>query len=152
MVDTAWGLSFINSTLSNAYTWLPTKASLRLSADADPVLGVAGVNVNGTSAGETSPPNVAILVHKRTDFGGRRGQGRCYIPGGYLSDPSVGNTGAITTGALATLNTNINGFRTKIETAGGRLVLLHESESILPRNIIGVDVDAVIATQRRRLR
>jgi hypothetical protein len=53
---------------------------------------------------------------------------------------------------LATLNTNINGFRTKIETAGGRLVLLHESESILPRNIIGVDVDAVIATQRRRLR
>jgi len=63
----------------NALTVTQVRVSMGQDGSEDLVGMVAGTNT-GSSAKASPPPNVAVLVHKVTARGGRRGRGRMFIP------------------------------------------------------------------------
>lgn len=138
-----------------AYRYGPT--TLRLNQ-----LGVESVYIDpeqeiGTGgSADFLPQNSAILVHKRTARGGRRGRGRFYIPG--VQEDHVSDTGLLDEEYLSDLQDNMNALLTgmtsePLPTVG--MWLLHGtglSAVVDPDEVTLLTVDPVIATQRRRLR
>jgi hypothetical protein len=105
------------------------------------------------------PPNVALLVHKRTARGGRRGRGRMYIPW-TLSTTSTGEGGVIAPASLTPMQTACNVWLSSISSGAGPVVLLHRpstpgtarpSTPGSPNVVTSMVVDPLCATQRRRL-
>jgi len=97
-------------------------------------------------------PQVSILTHKHTDFGGRAGRGRAYFPG--APEDEVGGSGALAGGYATSWQTFLDGFITELETELCPAVLLHGAGSPIttPSPLTGWTVDARVATQRRRNR
>jgi hypothetical protein len=152
LVDTAWGLAWANLYLSNQYTWLPTKAALRLNPVDEPVIGIGGATVTGSGSFQPPAPHTCALVHKRTAFGGRDGQGRSYLVAGYLDETKISSSGQIDGAQISIMQDKITDFMENVVTADAELVLLHENEASVPRPITAVPLDSFVATQRRRLR
>jgi hypothetical protein len=97
-------------------------------------------------------PQVAVLIHKTTLFGGHAGRGRMFAPGAMESD--VGNNGVLDSGTLGAWQTSVDGLLSDLGTALLIPVLLHGAGSPLstPSTITDFTVDSTVATQRRRLR
>lgn len=117
------------------------------------LIGFSPTNVACTAAGSGPPPNVAILVHKRTARGGRRGRGRMFLPW-FGSEGDHDETGSINGTALTQYQTAVDTFRTSLTSLAGPMVLLHgpgETTPGPPDTITGLDVDRLVSTQRRRL-
>lgn len=109
-------------------------------------------SLQGTATGQSVGPNTAWLVHKSTNFGGRAGRGRMYIPG---CSESLVTTSGEANGTTATVFTNLlEAFRTGMATSDCVLHLLHGAGSPLtvPTEITGLACDQRVATQRRRNR
>jgi len=106
--------------------------------------------VIGTASGNTPPQNCALLVKKRTGIGGRRGQGRMYIPPFAIDENAVGPNGVLLPGFLAQVQGGVNA----VWGSNFATYLLHsDSPSPMdPTPINSLIVDRSIATQRRRLR
>lgn len=108
----------------------------------------------------TSPsPNCAVLVHKTTGRGGRRGRGRMYLPWA-CTNTSLTEAGTIGAADVTAVQNAVNAWRTAVIAGVGPLVLLHRPSTIgtvrpstpgPPNEITGLTVDPLIATQRRRL-
>jgi hypothetical protein len=98
------------------------------------------------------PQNTAVLVKKVSGLGGRRNRGRFYVPG--ISVLDIGNTGIINSGPLASWGTAVNNFLLGMESGSfmDNLVIFHSSAPLTPTVIADLDVDPIVATQRRRLR
>ena len=121
---------------------------------------VVGTETNGSArAVATVPPNCALLVKKSTNRGGRRGRGRMYIPWA-IDDNQIDETGLISSGEVTAAQTAADDFLEELGTAAGEegphpMYLLHESEGETapgsPNLVIGLSVDVIVATQRRRL-
>ena len=103
----------------------------------------------------------ALLIHKRTLRGGRRGRGRMYIPW-LLLESQVSDTGVIDSAYLATLQTASNTFLNNIAAlaAFDDMRLLHsesgddvENPSVpgSPNAVTSLTVDPIVGSQRRRL-
>jgi hypothetical protein len=111
------------------------------------------ISVVGGASGAKTPAQVAVLCHKRTARGGRRGRGRMFIPWG-VSESDVGEAGNIGTSALATINTAMGNFLTALQTQAVPMVILH-GEGLTPLGapdlVTSLVCDAVTSTQRRRL-
>lgn len=110
---------------------------------------------NGTRAsGVATTSNIALLVRKISDRVGRPGRGRMFIPW-VLSQSSVDEVGNITPTAVTDMQDRADAFLTSLQTAGLQMVILHDSTvpNATPASlVIGLNVDSVVATQRRRLR
>lgn len=142
-------------------TWASTILTLQTSAiTLESVLVKFGPNTTGPSgehtgaevgglSGQGSPSNCAYLVRKNTALGGRRGRGRMYIPG--CLETSVGSDGAILEPDLANIQDQVTAFGAALVLAGLPMVVLH-SDATTPTPVTTLVVQAVIATQRRRLR
>lgn len=107
----------------------------------------------GTGNINTLPPNCAVLVHKRTQRGGRRGRGRLFIPW-CVSEGNVGENGVIDSSVVATLQTTLTGWFVDLEARGVPMYLLHQDGQTspgLPTKVTSLAVDPLISTQRRRL-
>lgn len=108
----------------------------------------------GGLAGNVLPQNSAVLVHKRTAFGGRRNRGRMFVPA-MLGEAVVDNVGVITPAARTDFQNQFNNLLLDNRAANLDPVILH-SEGISPvtppTNIATLQVDGRISTQRRRLR
>lgn len=113
---------------------------------------VLPTDIDGTATGEADSPNVAYLIHKVTEFGGRTGRGRMYLPG--VPSPNVFNNGLLSDAWRASTLAAFSGFYTDLTTAGLFPLLLHGPDSPVttPLPITDFVVDARVATQRRRLR
>lgn len=77
------------------------------------------VGMTGTRTGTMLPSEVAAVVSKKGDFGGRSGRGRAYIPGANIAD-MVQATGYWTDGFISSLNslgTAITGQIAGVDTA-----------------------------------
>lgn len=112
-----------------------------------------GYNVPGDLAGYAQPPNVAILVHKQSNRGGRRGRGRLFLPWS-ISQGHVLESGQIEEPHWTNLKNACTAFFTKLQTEEIPMVLLHQEGKTTagaPDLVTGLRVDARIATQRRRL-
>lgn len=111
----------------------------------------AGGGVGGSSAAPATP-QVAILVQKQTEFGGRSGKGRLYFPG--VQEASVNGDGALITGYRNDWQTAVANFRTKLDTNDLPMVVFHRPGAPLtvPSIVSALSVQAKVATQRRRNR
>ena len=110
------------------------------------------VSLPGLDSGTPVPPNVSVLVHKHTAFGGRQGRGRMYIPG--IPEGQVDGAGTITSATPAVWTTRFNNFLGVLEAADYPMVLLHAGSGAVttPYPVIGLTCSSTVATQRRRLR
>jgi hypothetical protein len=117
------------------------------------VVGIDPTISAGQKGGVTSPPNVAMLVHKRTARGGRRGRGRMFVPWSWTT-AEVQENGVVLATPLTTANVAVNAWLTKINTGLGAMVILHgpgKSTLGAPNTVTSLSVDNIIGTQRRRL-
>jgi hypothetical protein len=116
-------------------------------------------NVVGTDSVEKLPPNNALLIHKRTSRGGRRGRGRMFLPW-VMGEAATQENGLILTGSLPTLQNAINTILPSLAGNGVPMYLLHNNSEPgaqhpttpgLPNAVTSLYVDPLISTQRRRL-
>lgn len=135
-------------------------ATARVGQDGgEPIVYVAESGAVGGKGGATLPPNCAVLVHKRTARGGRRGRGRMFIPwASGVTD--VGESGILGSTHRTTLQTCMNTFHAACVTQGVPMTLLHSNSEPgtdnptppgLPDPVTSLLVDSIVSTQRRRL-
>lgn len=105
------------------------------------------------------PPNVAVLVHKRSARGGRRGRGRIYLPWA-LSTSDVSEAGIIGGTRITAITNAVNAWTTHLSSNAGPMVILHRpskpgiphpSAEGPPNVVTATNVDTLVGTQRRRL-
>lgn len=108
--------------------------------------------VTGTASGDADSPNVALLVHKNTAFGGRSGKGRFYQPAAPTT--AFDTNGLVLAPALTAFNAAYLAWYNRLVTDGIGPFLLHSENAplTLPTPILSFTVDTRAATQRRRLR
>jgi len=118
---------------------------------------VSTVTYTGGSGGSSVPPNVAVLVHKRTTRGGRRGRGRMFLPW-WAQIADVDEKGTIAAATQTFMQTCLNTFLTDLNTRAVPMVVLHEPgkpppapQPGLPDLVTALYLDPTVATQRRRL-
>lgn len=118
---------------------------------------IAVTSQTGSFPGEDNaascPSNCAMLVKKVSGFRGRANTGRMYIPG--ISEGNVENNGALTTGQLTVAQAAVSDWYAAIFGVEGvdDLVILHSTEALgAPTPVVALQVQPVIATQRRRMR
>jgi hypothetical protein len=128
-----------------------TSMSFRLGSAAtdDPVEEV-DVNLPGIASGECLPCNNALLVQKRTAFGGRRNRGRNFWPG--LEKNGVSDAGLIASATLGGMQTNWEAMQAGMEALGYDPVLLHQQAPFPPTPVVTFTCQQKVATQRTRLR
>lgn len=121
--------------------------TVRWESSLTPVVGtVSGVNV---------PQNTAFLARKQTNQGGRRNRGRMYFPG--VPESSCTGAGVVPIATVTAFNSCLQSLLIggSIHTAFGFLgqaALLHQSGSQTPTEVVDLQCQRVVATQRRRLR
>jgi hypothetical protein len=113
-------------------------------------------SVTSTSTKLGMPPNTAYLTRKVTGLGGRRNRGRFYMPG--VSEIDVDNTGLLTPTHRTNYQTSVNNWFTQ-NLAGPEIAshaLFHDTPEgvpgVAPTDILSLNVQGKVATQRRRLR
>ena len=118
-------------------------------------LGPSGevlASLAGTRAGSSTGPQIACLVQKVTDIGGKPGRGRLYFPA--LAEGDVGEDGTLGVSYKTAATTNWNTFHAKLMTDDTPPMLLHGAGSPVsaPTFIEEFVVSDQVATQRRRNR
>jgi hypothetical protein len=104
-------------------------------------------------AGEFPPPNSSLIVKKITGRAGRQYRGRMYWPLLSIVDADVDDTGIVDPTVLGVIAGNIENFKEQLELSPfvDSIVLLHTSNET-PTDVVSWGVEALLGTQRRRLR
>lgn len=113
----------------------------------------AGFSTSGGTSRSSLPPNAALLVHKATGRGGRRGRGRLFIPWAADED-QVDESGGVGDTLRNALQTKLNNWLTALSAQDVPMVLLHGPGNTSPGPpdvVTALVVDPLISTQRRRL-
>lgn len=137
---------FVNR-LDNAVTMGPVQV----------YVGGVGGTTPGTAAGSfpgqlsinSPPPNVAVLVHKNSTLGGRKGRGRLFIPW-YVDKGSIDEAGGIDGTQRTNINNSLDNMLTALDAADYPMRLLH-NDATVPSAVTSLTVDSRVATQRNRL-
>jgi hypothetical protein len=146
------------SQMDGSVTLTKIRVSLGTDGGEDLVGELAGTTVGGRIR-TSLPPNCALLVHKTSARGGRRGRGRMYLPW-FVDETECDEAGVILPASVTQYQTSMNTFRGALSTGGNPMVLLHQPSepgtvhptTPGPPNVVtGLVVDRIIATQRRRL-
>jgi len=106
----------------------------------------------GVGSSTTVPPNVSVLIQKRTALGGHAGRGRLYFPA--VPENQVDASGLVSSTWIDGLNTEWADMATAWGAGGVTPVVLHSLGSPLstPTPITAFVTAAQCATQRRRNR
>jgi hypothetical protein len=132
-------------------SWQLESVTLTIMTATGPISGIDTRSpLTGTNGADGSSPQVAILVRKSTDQGGRQGRGRMYIPG--PSEVDTNADGLLSAGFLTLCNTVFGDMINDFSLNDVPLRLLHSSGGPSPAVVTGLSTDPVLATQRRRLR
>jgi hypothetical protein len=131
------------------WTFLGTRVEIAAGAVAETLIPLPGT---GGTLG-TLVQNTTCLVKKLTGEAGRKFRGRCYVPPISLAEVDVSNTGMIDPTTLSTIQTNWDSFTGALSasTSIEELYLFH-TDPTDPTQITDFQVEAQVATQRRRLR
>lgn len=116
---------------------------------------------NSVSTDQRPPAQVALLVRKSSNRGGRRGRGRFYIPWA-VNEASVNELGAIEGTTLAAFQDAADAFLLALGTGTGEegptpMFLLHVQSTDqvtlpgTPSLVTALTCDSIVGTQRRRL-
>lgn len=126
-----------------------TEVRVKLGPDDTGPSATHTLNLAGNIGGQAAPPNLAVLVHKNTPLGGRKGRGRLFVPG--LAEAELDQDGLITSGTQSSFQSFFNSFGGGLALGSLPLMLLH-TDATSPTAIETLSVDVKLATQRRRLR
>lgn len=150
----AWGASGSLKTILDATASLTAvRVAMGTDGGGDLVYVKSVSDAGGGGAMGTLPPNCAVLFHKTTARGGRRGRGRMYFPWS-VSETNVDEAGGITGSIVTAHTTAATNWRLALTAASCPLVLLHEEGKTAvppPDAVTGMVCDPRIATQRRRI-
>lgn len=104
----------------------------------------------GTASASSDFPAVSQLIQKRTAFGGRKQRGRMYWP----TPPSsvVDDGGVMISSWTDAFQANLDAWLSDMSSIGLPLYLLHGETSTLPTLITSLQLQPILATQRRRQR
>lgn len=142
----------MNSRLDSSVTM--TEVTARLGTDgSEDLIGTATNAAPGGATGGAPPPNVAVLCHKRTARGGRRGRGRLFMPW-YCSDNDTNEDGTLLTSAVTAIGLAMVTFMGALNTNNVPMYILHKPGNTLPGPpdlVTNITVSGLVATQRRRL-
>lgn len=111
----------------------------------------------GTRSGNFGSVVQAVLVNKVTNVLGRRGRGRMFIPG-CLSQTEVNTSGIISSGSIATFQSDVDQFYDELVTPVAvdvppvPPVLLHSNNVLTPTPIISLQVSPKTGIIRKRIR
>lgn len=141
-----WASSFPNDCVLGPTT-------LRIGQDGgDPILLTSTTTGTGSNSSDFLPQNTAVLLQKRSAFGGRKNRGRMFMP--IATETTVSEVGAITPAQQASYqniaNEWLTGYNNDV-TGFGQMVILH-NDATTPTPVTALTVSGLIATQRRRLR
>lgn len=134
-------------------------ARYRYRQDVDGETGYLAPNpskqITGTGTAVTSPPNVAMLVHKRISTTSGRRAGRMYLP--PPGEVEIDEDGRLGTAIVAAVTTQLNLFFDGVDdSTEARLVVVHgtgvDSGDKPHSDVTSLTLDPIVATQRRRLR
>lgn len=142
----------IKSKLANGAAFSRIKVSLGQEDEIDLVHDMP-VSIPGTGAVGSVPPNVALLVHKRTSRGGRRGRGRMFLPWS-INEVKVADNGSIDAAEQVLIQACVTTWFTELNTRGVPMFLLHQEGNTptgLPTAVNSLAVDPLVSSQRRRL-
>lgn len=151
----------VNVATSTSAWWTSAAASTQYSFESieatfmdstGPITAIAAVNDVGTTVVATPPSNWCVLVRKTTAFGGRTNRGRIYQPPAQVGEGNVDATGTMLTAQVTALQTRWDDFFTDLAAASLNPVLLHTDPAETPTPILAFTVQALGATQRRRMR
>jgi hypothetical protein len=118
-------------------------------ADASGVIRSYPSTQVGGQSDPMSPPNVAYLVKKTTNLGGRKNRGRLYLPG--VDELHVDAVGTIDATRRTAIQNAINTWVADCIASDMQPTILHHSITA-PTDVATFVVQPVVATQRRRLR
>lgn len=137
--------------------------------DTGPIANYVGTPQAGSVGPASLSPGSAFLVEKVTATGGRRGKGRIYWPGVY--DGWADQDGGVLAAAIPTIQGALNDLLDDLEVENMPMSLLHSPGYTwdivggqprriyddpyvgpAPYPVLNLNLDPVIATQRRRLR
>lgn len=150
-VRNGWFTWWDDFTRPTAWALAGTKALYR-NAGGTLLVGESTVVNAGTDAGGQTPvPNAAILVKKKTGIAGPKQRGRMFVPPFGLAEANVNMSGVMDAAVVTVIQNAINVMVASWVTNDVTPVLLHSDAT--PPSLINVwQVDARMATQRRRLR
>lgn len=136
---------------------------VRVGQDGGEALTVTGTATYTGSTGTSAAINAgqALLVHKLSSRGGRRGKGRMYVPW-VIEEGNVDDVGRLAPSTLSGAQGVMDDFLTALNavTEVDAMVLLHSpsGEGVanptppgLPNVVNSLLVDAIVGSQRRRL-
>lgn len=121
-----------------------------MATSGGPVLGSHLEVVNGTGSDNDVPVNCAVLVRKNTASGGRRNRGRMFLPpmmSGMTADTD-GSFGGVT---QAYVDAGLEQIHDLMITAG-YVPVIHHSDGDAGTAISSFSTQALLATQRKRMR
>jgi hypothetical protein len=149
----AWiGAGSMNSRLDSTVTM--AEVIVRLGTDGGEDLLGSAVNASvGGLTGGAPPPNVAVLMHKRTARGGRRGRGRLFLPW-FCSDNDTNEDGTLLPALVTAVQTAGAIWLADLATRNVPMHILHSPGQTAegpPNEVTSLVVSNLVATQRRRL-
>jgi hypothetical protein len=123
----------------------------------------AGSGTPGSVGGNMLPPNCALLVKKGTGFGGKKNRGRSYWPY-MLQEAHVDETGTIDAPTVGSFQAQFDLWQLALIAVTLPMVIANRTEVVTPpdtrphvtaitmgNQVLSYKVQALIATQRRRL-
>jgi hypothetical protein len=146
------GATGLEAMMDNDVTITTIRASLGTDGSED-IVGETSHNTICDGVFAAPPPNVAVLLHKRSTRGGRRGRGRMFVPWA-MSEGDVDEVGNVATARVTQLQNLANSFLAALTTYGVPMVILHNPGKTVqgaPNVVTSLTVDRLVATQRRRL-
>jgi hypothetical protein len=146
------GAGSLKTIIDTTVTISGVRVSLGTDGAADLALEVP-TTIAGTNNLTGLPPNCAVLVHKGTARGGRRGRGRLFIPW-CVTNSAVAETGIVNSTQLGTIQTAMTAFLAALTTFSVPMVLLHNPGLTIapaPDPVTSLTAVSLISTQRRRL-
>lgn len=109
--------------------------------------------LNGTVTDNSPPNNLALLVTKNTGLGGRRNRGRMFVPPIYINEGAIDSVGIISGSTLSSNQTFWGGVITAMGAIDVSMVIFHQGAGApAPTGVTSLTVQALAATQRRRMR
>lgn len=142
-IEASWGTHVMPLLTS---VWHFVRAEWRAAAG---VVRSNSVNVAGGNGGAAMTPQVCYLVRKTTELAGRSNRGRMYLPG--VTEVEVDPSGLVSPAISGDLTAALAAWVADMATHDAIPVLLHNSLEA-PTEISSLQVETVVATQRRRLR
>ncbi len=104
----------------------------------------------GGATGDACTPQVCVLIKKASLVGGRRNHGRFYQPG--VIEGAVNEAGQLDSGNVTTYQANYDSFFSDLVNNDYPMQIFHNDEAVVPTGVERLQVETIVATQRRRLR